>query len=174
MKEIEIKILDIDYASIVKNLISLGAKKIFDGQVQTIFFDFPDHRIKKAKDLLRLRRVGNSSFITLKKYVPDKTAKVRKEYEIEISDFSVAEEILKGLGCFPELSVKKHRESYQLNQVHFELDKHLDEYNYIPWFLEIETKDKETLSAYIHKLGFTKDQCKSWSFFEVADHYKTK
>jgi hypothetical protein len=40
--------------------------------------------------------------------------------------------------------------------------------------IEIEAKDEDTISAYIQKLGFSKDQCKSWSFFEVADYYKTK
>jgi len=174
MKEIEVKVLGIDYSEVVDKLLKLGAKKTFDGIISTIFFDFPDHRIKNAKDLFRLRKVGDSSFVAYKKFVPHKTAKIRNEYEIEVSDFSKAETILKGIGCIPELSVKKHRESYELDNVHFELDKHLDEYEYIPWFLEIEAKDEETLSDYINKFGFSKDQCKSWSFFDVAEFYKKK
>lgn len=172
MKEIEVKVIGIDQSKVVEKLNSIGAKKTFDGIVHTVFFDFPDHRIKNAKDLFRLRKVGNSSFITFKKFVPNKSVKIRNEYEIEVSDFSTAEIILKGIGCVPELSVKKRRVSYKLDDVHFELDKHLDDYDYIPWFLEIETKDEKTLSEYIHKFGFSKDQCKSWSFFEVAEFYK--
>ncbi len=174
MKEIEMKVLDITYATVVQQLKQLNAKKTFDGIVHTIFFDFPDHRIKNAKDLLRLRKVGDASFLCLKKYVSDATTKIRNEYEIEVSDFTVAESFLRGLGAIPELSVKKHRESYQIDQVHFELDKHLDAYAYIPWFLEIEAKDNVTVEAYITTLGFSKEQCKPWSFFEVADYYKKK
>ena len=172
MKEIEVKVLGINQSKVVEKLNSIGAKKTFDGLVFTEFFDFPDHRIKNAKDLLRLRKFGDSSYITYKKYVPNKNVKIRNEYEIEISDFSTAEAILKGIGCIAELSVKKQRISYELDGVHFELDKHLDEFDYIPWFLEIEAKDQKTISNCVSEFGFSKDQIKSWSFFEISEFYK--
>ena len=55
MKEIEVKILGIDRRKVEQTLTGLGAEKVFDGEIQTFFFDFKDGRIIKAKDVLRLR-----------------------------------------------------------------------------------------------------------------------
>jgi adenylate cyclase class 2 len=174
MKEIEVKILNIDRKKTEKQLNSLGAKKIFDDEITTTLFDFSDSSIKKAKNLIRLRKSGNKSYVTFKKYIEHAQMKVRQEFEVEVSDFTTMSNILTSLGLLPELHIKKHRVSYILDDVHFEFDTHIEEYGFIPEFLEIEAKDEDTLSSYIQKLGFSKDQCKSWSFFEVADYYKTK
>ena len=39
MKEIEVKILEIDVASIKKKLDSLGAKKVFEGELTASYYD---------------------------------------------------------------------------------------------------------------------------------------
>ncbi len=67
MQEIEVKILEIDRKKIEKTLTDLGAEKIFDGGIQTIFFDFEDGRIVKAKDVLRLRKEEDKVELTLQK-----------------------------------------------------------------------------------------------------------
>jgi predicted adenylyl cyclase CyaB len=167
MQEIEVKILDIDRKHTEKTLLLLGAKKVFDDIITTILFDFSDASIKKAKDLLRLRKVGPKSVLTFKKYVEHADLKVRQEFEVEISDFDTMNAILNSFGLHPELKIKKHRVSYLLGDVHFEFDKHLDEYAFIPDFLEIEAKNEETVYRYVKLLGYTKSQCKPWGFSEV-------
>lgn len=174
MQEIEVKILDVDREHIEKMLRSLGAKKIFDDEITTILYDFAGGLIKKAKDLIRLRKIGNKSILTFKKYIKHPQIKVREEYEVEVSNFETMHTILNALGLNQELQVKKHRISYILGDVHFDLDRHLDDYGYIPEFLEIEAKNEETVYRYATLLGYTKDQCKPWGFPEVADYYKSK
>ena len=49
MEEHEVKILEVNRKEVEKKLIKLGAKKIFDGNLQTIFFDFNDKSILKNK-----------------------------------------------------------------------------------------------------------------------------
>jgi len=174
MKEIEVKILDIDRKQAEKMVVSLGAKKVFDDVIITILFDFSDASIKEAKNLLRLRRFGTKSFLTFKKFVEHAQMKVRQEFEVEVSDFDTMQVILSSLGLRPEQQIKKQRVSYQLDEIRFEFDKHLDEYAFIPEFLEIEAKNEETVYKYATLLGYTKAQCKPWGFFEVAEYYKSK
>lgn len=174
MKEIEMKIININREKTERLIRSLGAKKTFDDIIITVFFDYPDASIKQAKNLIRLRKTGKKSFVTFKKYVKNPKAKVRQEFEVEVSDYSTMYTIMNCLGLQAEVEVKKHRVSYVLDAVHFEFDKHLDDYEFIPDFLEIEARDEAALDVFIKRLGFTEDQCKSWSFFEVADYYKAK
>ena len=67
MREIEVKILEINRKKVEETLTDLGAKKILDSDLQTIFFDFKDGRIIKAKDVLRLRKDENKTELTYKK-----------------------------------------------------------------------------------------------------------
>jgi adenylate cyclase class 2 len=171
MKEIEVKILDIDRKKVVKKLLSLGAKKTFDGEIHGFFFDFPDSSVRKAKDTLRLRKVGDRSFLTFKKYVNNRGAKVREEFEFEVNDFSRAKKILESVGLTPWMEVRKRRTSYVIGGVHFELDKHTDLYSFVPEFLEIEAKDVSTLRRYAYLLGYGRKDLRPWTIIEVAKHY---
>jgi adenylate cyclase, class 2 len=171
MKEIEVKILDIDKKKVVEKLKALGAKKTFDGEVHGYFFDFPDSCIRKAKDTLRLRKVGDKSFLTFKKYVNNRGAKVREEFEVEVADFEAAKKILESVGLSAWMDVRKHRSSYALGGVHFELDKHADQYIFVPEFLEIEAKDAATVRRYAGLLGYGKKDLRPWTIIEVAKHY---
>jgi adenylate cyclase class 2 len=171
MKEIEVKILDIDRKKIVKRLLELGAKKTFDGEIHGFFFDFRDSSIMKAKDTLRLRKLGDKSFLTFKKYVNNRGAKVREEFEFEVSDFDDAKKILESVGLSAWMEVRKHRTSYVIGEVHFELDKHSDQYGFVPEFMEIEAKDVATLRRYAGLLGYGRKDLRPWTIIEVAKHY---
>ncbi len=56
MKEIEAKMLEVNRAKVGETLVGLGAKKIFDGDLQTFFFDSKYGAIMKAKNVLRLQK----------------------------------------------------------------------------------------------------------------------
>ena len=60
-------------------------------------------------------------------------------------------------------SYQKHRISYELNGVKFEIDT----YPNIPTFLEIEAPSEEIIQDYVQRLGFTMDDAKPFSFGDI-------
>ncbi|MBU1782755.1 CYTH domain-containing protein [bacterium] len=171
MEEFEVKILEIDKKEIEERLISLGAERVFEGEIHAFFFDFKDSSIKKAKDLVRLRRVGQRSFLAFKKFVESEEVKVRQELEVEVSDLKTTKLILESLGLVSWLFTRKRRLSYKLNHVHFEFDKYLDHYEFVPLFLEVEAQSLEEIYKYVELLGFKKEDCQPWTILELANYY---
>lgn len=169
--EVEVKILDIDRKALESKLLSLGARMTFDGEMYAVYLDHADDELKQRGDLLRLRKEGDACLMTFKKFVSDETAKIRQEDEVNISDFDSMRYIFEQLGFKEWLIVRKHRTSYEIDGVHFEFDKHLDGHAFIPEFLEIEAADLESIYRFVEMLGFKKDDCRPWTFLNVADHY---
>ncbi|HLD00424.1 MAG TPA: class IV adenylate cyclase [Candidatus Nanoarchaeia archaeon] len=179
MKEIEVKILDINRDEIEKTLLSLGAQKTFEGIVDAMFFDFENSYFRNNNYTLRLRKMGNNTgdqtFLTFKKpYDQDgvKEAKIREEYEVEVSDFETIKSFLESLGLKVYSNIQKNRTSYTLGDTHFELDQYGGKYAHIPEFLEIESKDVETIYRYAELMGFKKEDCKPWSIKDLEKQYK--
>ncbi len=98
MEEIEIKILEVNRSTIEKTLANLDAKKVFDGDIQTFFFDFKEGTIIKQKDVLRLRKDQNKTELTYKKIHVTQTAKTAEEFSVEVSNFETDEDNLGKLG----------------------------------------------------------------------------
>ncbi len=121
----------------------MGAKKVFDGDIQTLFFDFEDGRIIRAKDILRLRKEEDKIELTYKKVRVDKATKNAEEYTVEVSDLEMTEKILKNLGLGIIDDMLKHRVSYKLESARFDMDRYLGKYDFIPEFLEIEAENVE-------------------------------
>jgi predicted adenylyl cyclase CyaB len=175
MKEIEIKIIEIDRKKVEDNLATLGATKTFDGDIETWFFDFQDDTITRARNLLRLRRIGNRTDLAFKKCVETQSAKVRNEYEVSISDFETMRLILESIGLISTLRLEKHRTSYVLSGgVHVDIDKYSENFSHIPELMEIEGGDISTIRELAKLLGFGPDECKSWDTFDLIDHYSGK
>ncbi len=174
MKEIEAKILEVNRPKIEEPLIALGAKKIFDGDIQTFFFDFKDHTIIKSKDVLRLRKEQNETELTYKKVHFTETSKEAEEYSVEISDFKTMKKILENLGLFVIESMEKHRVSYKLDQARFDIDCYKGDYEFIPEFLEIEAENPESIHKYAGFLGFKPEDCLPWSTQELIQYYSSK
>lgn len=178
MDEVEVKVLDVDRNALVNKLLSLGAKKHFEGGIHAVSFDFPDNSIKKAKKTLRLRTKGNKTYLTLKNPVDNSDIKIREELELEVSDFASMKKILESLNLKQWRDVKKTRVSYKLKDALFEFDKYHEEFEYIPEFMEIEvmaTDGKEAIKKiyeYAAMLGIKKEQCLPWTLNELVKHYK--
>ncbi len=171
MYETEIKILDIDRRDLERKLISLGAKKIFDDEMHALYYDTPDHAVRRSRGTFRLRREGSLAVLTYKARVDDRVAKIREETEVRVSDFDTMRSILKSIGFYPWLEMKKHRTTYELGNVHFELDKYMDEFGFIPEFLEIEGPDSGTVYESAAALGFSEEDCRPWDAVQVAEYY---
>ena len=136
MKEIELKVLEIDVKKIIKKLVSLGAKKILS---KTFFvekaFDLEDKRITKNNNLLRLRQEGKKTYLTYKyKENKGKIFRMADETEVEVSNFTDVEQILKLIGFNCYRVREKWRTTYEIDQVKVEVDQ----YPKIPIYLEFE------------------------------------
>ena len=175
MKEVEVKILEIDRELVEAKLRSLGATKTLDSDEETVFFDFPGSPITKAKDLLRLRRIGKTTTLGFKKFVASDSAKVRIEHEVVVSEFEAANSILRCLGLLPTAQLSKHRTSYTLKGgVAVDVDTYTGPHSNIPTLLEIEAADIPTVYAQAKLLGFEPEKCKSWTTFDLLNHYSNK
>lgn len=172
MQEIEIKILDIEREKTERELLSIGAVKVFDDEIHAVYFDSAGNTIKNKKGTFRLRRQGQKTVLTFKKEIENTDAKVREEEEVEVSDFDAMMLILLSLGFSPWLEMKKHRTTYELAGLHFEFDKYHGDYEYIPEFLEIEGNDIQTIYRYADMLGFSRDRCRPWDALQVAEYYR--
>jgi predicted adenylyl cyclase CyaB len=171
MLEVEIKILDIGRPDTERKLIALGAEKTFDGEIYAVYYESPDHSIGKTEGTFRLRKEGTKAVLTYKRAVADPEAKVREEREVIVSDFGVMREILESAGFSPWLEMRKTRTTYELGGLHFEFDRYLDAYDYIPEFLEIEGTNAGEIYRYAEMLGFVKEDCRPWDAVEVAEYY---
>ena len=167
MKEIEVKVLEIDVEEVEKKLKEMGAEKVFDGELVNIYFDFMDKRLEKEGKIIRLRKKSDKIILTYKKFLKQEEAKIMDETELEIQDIGSMKEIFKEIGLLPLYKFKKHRETYELNHIHFEIDKYPD----IPAFLEIEAPDIKVLYEMVSKLGFSREDVNSYSIKEVLEYY---
>lgn len=172
MKEIEVKILEVKVADVENQLKELGARKIFEGEVVWVVFDFPDGRLSKQEILFRLRKRGEQTELTIKKLISLEEAKVSEETELLVNDFETAKKILEIIGLKQKQGypLQKHRISYMLDNVHFELDTFPE----FPTYLEIEGPSKEIIKEYAQKLGFSQNDLKPWGVREVFAYYRLK
>jgi adenylate cyclase, class 2 len=174
MKEIEVKILEVNRTTVEENLASLGAKKIFDGNIQTLFFDFKEGTIVKQKNVLRLRKDQEKIELTYKKVHVTPTAKTAEEISVIVSNLESMKIILENLGLSIIDEMKKYRVSYTLDDARFDFDRYSDKYEYIPEFLEIEAKSPELIYKYAKFLGFEAKDCLPWSTTDLIKHYSFK
>ncbi len=172
MKEIEVKILEIDKKEIEKKLVKLGAKKTIDAKVIYAKYDFSDCRIKNANNLLRLRTIGTKSYLTFKKKMGAKNskAKIEIENEIEVSDFKTTKKILENLGLTETLRGTKHRTEYVIGKIHFEIDTLPN----IPTYLEIEAPSIKIIEKYVKLLRLSVKDMKPWTAGAVERYYQEK
>jgi len=173
MEEIEVKILGIDRKKIEEKLTAMGAKKVLDSDIHTILFDFQDSRIVKAKDVLRLRKEDDKTEFTYKKVHKTATAKVAEEISVEVSSLEEMQKILETIGLNEIENMKKHRISYRVETVRFDLDRYLGEYSFIPEFMEIEASI-DLINKYAELLGFKQKDCLPWSTYDVIQFYLSK
>jgi predicted adenylyl cyclase CyaB len=174
MEEIEVKILEVNRAAVGKTLANLGAKKVFDGDIQTFFFNSKEGTIIKQKDVLRLRKEQDVTELTYKKVHVTQTAKTAEEYTVVVSSFETAKTILENLGLSVIESLQKHRVSYTLGDARFDFDQYRGDHSNIPEFMEIEAKSTDSIYKYAEVLGFEAKDCLPWSTTDLIKHYANK
>lgn len=166
MKEIEVKILEVDVEKVIERLKEIGAEKTLDTVQEVIIYDNAEGTLSKGQ-LLRLRKNGEVTELTYKKRMGSGEWKVSDEREVHVSDFETARKILAGIGLKEIMRYTKKRITYHLDSVNFEIDT----FPGIPTFLEIETESEELLEEYVQRLGFTMKDTKPWTGKDVLEHY---
>lgn len=170
--EIEVKVLEISRSDVEERLRALCATKIFDGRIHALYYDLPDQRLKQNGLTLRLRLQGTKVVLTMKADIANADAKERQEFETEVSDFEIMRKMLETMGFSVWLEMKKLRTSYALPYAHIEIDRYLDDFGFIPEFLEIEGRDMHSVYRAAASLGFSKHDCKPWDAVQLAAYYR--
>jgi len=166
MHEVEVKILEVNKEEIVKKILDMGGEKIFEGNIVGIFFD-KENKLKNSGRLLRLRKEGGKIELTYKEKISKDQTKIFEETEVEVDDFEKTKKIFESLGFKPGKKYPKHRESYKIENTRIEFDTFPE----VPTFLEIESEDEKSVLEMAEKLGFKKEQLKSWTGKQVLEHY---
>jgi adenylate cyclase class IV len=158
MKEIEMKILELPKRIFLEKMRRLGAKEQYRVFIRVKYFDFPDHRIFKKKDLLRIRELSKGkkaakTEVVYKAYRSLKGGcKHFEEYEFETfgpGKFKTICDFFKHLGFIQTVSYEKKRTFFSHGRLKFEYDEHPK----IPPFLEIEAKNPAEIHRIIKRLG---------------------
>jgi adenylate cyclase, class 2 len=173
MQEVEVKILEVNPQQIAEALAKMGAQKVFDADIQTLFLDTKDGEIHKRRDVLRLRRESDKAELTYKEVKFGSGAKVAEEHTIEVSDCETTLKILQLAGLSVTQRMDKHRLSYKTDDARFDIDSYQGMFSFIPPFMEIEA-DVDRIEKYAKQLGYQKTDCLPWSTDELINHYTAK
>lgn len=149
MKEVEVKIRNIDKELIIKKIEKLGAAKIFTGRVIDYRFDTPDRDLSRQGKALRIRQKGRYIYLNLKgkkKSIDNITG--REEIGVKLSNFKIMHKILNELGFIKIFELNKYRTEYRLDKITFDIDEYLG----MPPILEIESDSYEAVEKYIEEL----------------------
>jgi adenylate cyclase class 2 len=147
--EIEVKFYAADSSLIRSRILDLGA--VSEGRVfeSNIRFEDADKSLMKRRSLLRLRQ-DTAARLTFKSspLETDHQFKIRRELEVEVSDFSAMQHILEELGFQKVQVYEKWRETFIFNDIHLCMDT-------MPYgnFLEIEGKEKQAIKALADRLS---------------------
>ncbi len=154
MVEIEIKIKVKDLSSVEGNILRQGAKlekeRFFE---ENTLYDFPSEALYKKRQALRLRKIGQKTFLTFKG-TPQKSRKfkIRDEYETEVKHQKQLQKILKSLGLAPVFDYQKYRKVFKKGSLKINLDE-----TSAGNFLEMEGERNEIVK-FAKALGFSKNE----------------
>lgn len=174
MLEIEIKILEIESSKIQDTLLALGAEKTFEGYIHDVYYDFPDeleNKLEANGRMFRLRKKGEQHIYTIKnkrKEIKQEEGAVGKEeHETPITNIESFAKVLEKYGMVKTREKKKHRISYQVEWMEFDIDT----YEGIPTLLEIEGSDGSMIQEWVEKLGLREHQQLLWGSRKLFKHY---
>lgn len=208
-KEDEVLVLHVDTEALKDKLESRGAEKKFEGIIEDVYFDTPNGILDSRGITLRVRKMTPSNggepeyeFTVKKKQGRNGDSFVREEDNTTTTSEG---EVIRLLNQYirselPELHGKlvrslhksKHRTSYKLDEVGFDVDtpimehvhgKEREDLSFIEPIVEVEIlyrtdEEKERLDEKRAKLmeEFGLEPCEhsSWSYGRIIDYYRQK
>ncbi len=180
MKEMEVKVLKIDPQAIEKKLIQLGAKKVKEENQLNRIYDTEDGYLEKSsKGYARIRVIEDlinqrtQAYLTVKKNQSKEGLRTNIEHQISIPDQQAMALILEDLGYVLKHSGQKHRLSYQIDEMLFEIDT-WDQGTYPEPYLEIEVTQSQDLNRALKLLGLNPDQVTTKSIQEIKSEREAR
>ncbi len=147
--EIEAKFLDVNHDVVRSRLVEAGARRVRPNQLmKRKNFDFPDRRLEKKGGWVRVRDEGSKVTLSYKQ-LNDRTLHGTKEVNITVDDFDTACLFLDSIGLEMQSYQETRRESWRLGEVEIELD----EWPWIPPFVEVEGPSQKDIEDTAKKLG---------------------
>ncbi len=167
--EIEVKFHLEDPGATRAAIIDLGAISLGRAFETNLILDNRGLALFQNRSLLRLRQ-ADRAWLTFKAppSAPDSEFKIRRELEVQVSDFTTTRKILEELGFATVRVYEKWRETFKLGGTHFCMDD-------LPYgeFLEIEGTEKNIL-ALSKKLGFAWEQRSILNYHELFELVKAE
>jgi len=159
--EFEIKVLDINTDHVQTALQKAGFEDRGTVQFRRYVYDLDN------KDAwIRLRTDGHKTTLTYKLFISDSIDGV-KELEITVDDFEKTNELLNILGYKPRV--------YQENSRHLFVKDNsevsIDAWPHIPPYLEIESKDKDSVKVMLQELELQDSRTTSETTAKVYQLY---
>jgi adenylate cyclase, class 2 len=142
MLEMEQKFAEVDFADLERRLAAWGVGEPVSRTEEDDYFNAPDRDFKETGEAFRLRRIGQTNFLTYKGPKHPGEVKIRPELEIPLRDGDEAaaqhRELLQYLGYRPVAVVRKQRRLFHLRRDGWTLDVCLDAVDDLGHFAEVE------------------------------------
>ena len=173
-KEIEVKVIGENFGRIRTELLNHGFKKIYTGHIVTHYLDFPDMRLAKNKQMLRIRKSGNEYSLGYKNTKKDSGISVYDEIETHIQDGQKALEIFKNIGLILSDTLDKTRDIYRRETPKIEIvfDKLHENHEDIPEYMEIEAETEELIHNLLSLLKIKKENIKPLNSHELIEYFR--
>ena len=174
MLEVEIKILNIDTKTVIKQLETWWAEKTFEGEIHDVYYDFPDGKDLKMEQnnrMFRVRKKWEEHIYTIKRkrkqMWKEEWAAIKDEHETPISNVESFQKVLLKYGLTKTREKIKHRTSYAYKGAEFDIDI----YDEIPAFLEIEEVSRKHIDAWIKLLKLEEHEVLIGGSRKLFKHY---
>lgn len=170
MREVEVKILEIDTEKVKKKLKEIGARKEFESRVEYCTYDFEDGRFRRNGGYLRVRKINGKVEVCFKEKVESAKCKVRDETQFVTNDFESITKLLCKVGMHKVHNGYKYRESYRLDDIKYEID-------YVPGvppYIEVEGEDEVQVAKGVEILGFNMGEVSKLSGRKIERIYHGK
>ena len=140
MLEIEQKYADADFAALERRLAEWGVSRFEEHEEEDQYLAAPDRDFRVTGEAFRMRRVGESAFLTYKGPKQPSEVKMRPELELPLPPGrDMAEQYLqlfRYLGYRPVAVVRKRRRQYALERDGFAVNVCLDDVEQLGRFAE--------------------------------------
>lgn len=121
--ELEVKVPCEDLDGLEERLLGMGAVHLEDLDQVDQYFAHPGRDFGRTDEALRLRKENDRTVITYKGPKLDRDTKLREEIELSVEDLERMSLILRRLGFRPVITIAKKRTVYELQGMHFCLDR---------------------------------------------------
>lgn len=149
MIEYEAKFLEIDKKKVRTRLASAGAVLVRPEFVQKrVVLDLPDPE-KSKQSWLRVRDEGDKITLSFKT-VDGAKIENQKEVSVVVTDFDTTVSLLQAIGCKKKGYQVTKRELWKISAAEITID----EWPFLPPFVEIEASSEDEVKMLAEKLGF--------------------